>query len=97
MSVSNIVTKPEGRRLDSSVRRPRSRSDCSWWVMNPTGTILNVLAALRSRLRARSRAASALELGQMAVGLLGPPHHLAENPPGDHGIGREHLVEVLRS
>ena len=45
MSVISIVTKPEG---SSTVARPAGRGpvpDSSWPAMNPTGTILNFLAA----------------------------------------------------
>ena len=42
-------------------RSASARSDCSCPAMNPTGTILNFLAALSSRMRARSRAALVFE------------------------------------
>jgi len=45
--------------------RPATASliwDCSWPVMNPTGTIPYFLAALRSLVRARSRAASSSKI-----------------------------------
>ena len=62
MSVISIVTKPDGS-CDGFARRAAAlRSDCSWPVMNPTGTIPNFLAAFSSRLRARSRARSSSNL-----------------------------------
>ena len=44
MSVMSIVTKPEGSGAGRSAAG-QARSDCSWPAMNPTGTILNFLAA----------------------------------------------------
>jgi len=57
------VTKPVGSAAASmAVARICAaaclRSDASWPVMNPTGTMPYLRAAFSSRLRARSRAAS---------------------------------------
>jgi hypothetical protein len=55
MSVSSIVTKPDGNTDRVRPRRTSLRSDSSWLVMKPTGTILKRFAAFSSRRSARSR------------------------------------------
>ena len=55
MSVMSRVTNPVGR-VGASVDVASRRADCSWPMMNPTGTIRYFFAAFSSRRRARSRA-----------------------------------------
>ncbi len=59
MSVISMVRKPVGSAAGPRARRsPKARSESSWLAMKPSGTIPCFLAALSSRWRARSRAAS---------------------------------------